>query len=167
MKMLKQQISQYTEVKLQCCQEAFPANRSLCQVKERERMMTITSGLKCLESYERYNPLELLVRMLMASLVWYSPHKKLEWRVKPQMAKRIEFRSSLSSGSAKNSKPKDIPSNRLLFWLVALVSRTNETGCGFLPTVQTQGLKWFNRQEQTEFYPLYLLPNSVPCLLRR
>nr|DAS75196.1 MAG TPA: hypothetical protein [Caudoviricetes sp.] len=158
MRTSKQQTSQSTGIRLQYCREGFPANPSQFRAKEKERMTTATSGLKCVERYERYDPLGLLVRMLMVLPVWYSPHKRLEWRVKPQMAKRIEFRSSLSSASAKNSKKKDIPSSRSLFRLVALVRHTSETGCGFLPTVQTQGLKRCNRQGQTEYYPLSLLP---------
>lgn len=38
---------------------------------------------------------------------------------------------------------------------------TEETGCGLLPTVQTQGLKRCNEKGQTEFYPMELLPTPM------
>jgi hypothetical protein len=58
----------------------------------------------------------------------------------------------------QTSKPKDIPSNRLLFQLVPSEHRTEETEFGLLPTVQTQGLKQCNKKGKTEFVPLDLLP---------
>jgi hypothetical protein len=58
----------------------------------------------------------------------------------------------------QTSKPKDIPSNRLLFQLVPSEHRTEETESGLLPTVQTQGQKQCNKKGKTEFVPLDLLP---------
>lgn len=58
----------------------------------------------------------------------------------------------------QTSKPKDIPSNRLLFQLAVSEHHTEETVFGLLPTVQTQGLKQCNKKGKTEFVPLDLLP---------
>lgn len=52
---------------------------------------------------------------------------------------------SPSTKSVQTSKPKDIPSNRLLFQLVPSEHHTEETVFGLLPTVQTQGLKQCNK----------------------
>ncbi|WP_155923454.1 hypothetical protein [Bacteroides sp. 14(A)] len=38
---------------------------------------------------------------------------------------------------------------------------TEETGCGLLPTVQTQGLKMCDEQGKTAFYPLEMLPTPT------
>lgn len=65
---------------------------------------------------------------------------------------------SPSTKSVQTSKPKDIPSNRLLFQLVPSEHRTEETEFGLLPTVQNQGLKQCNKKGKTEFVPLDLLP---------
>lgn len=48
------------------------------------------------------------------------------------------------------SKPKDIPSNRLLFQLAVSERPTEETESGLLPTVQTQGLKQCNKKGKTD-----------------
>ena len=60
--------------------------------------------------------------------------------------------------SAKTLSMQDIQSNRLLFRLVPSEHPTGETGCGLLPTVQTQGLKVCNKDGKTEFLNLELLP---------
>lgn len=77
-------------------------------------------------------------------------------------SKRITYTEkkadSPSTKSVQTSKPKDIPSNRLLFQLVPSEHHTEETVFGLLPTVQTQGLKQCNKKGKTEFVPLDLLP---------
>ena len=60
--------------------------------------------------------------------------------------------------SVKTLNEKDIPSNRCLFRLVPSERPTEETGCGLLPTVQTQGLKMCDGNGKTQFYPMELLP---------
>lgn len=77
-------------------------------------------------------------------------------------SKRITYiekkADSHSTKSVQTSKPKDIPSNRLLFQLAVSERPTEGIESGLLPTVQTQGLKQCNQKGKTEFVPLDLLP---------
>ena len=143
-------------------QEDSPANLSPSLAEERERTITATSGHRCFERYGRYTPLGSLVKTLMESRRWWSPAKSLRWDAQTIFSKRITYTErkadSPSTKSVQTSKPKDIPSNRLLFQLVPSEHRTEETESGLLPTVQTQGLKQFNKKGKTEFVPLDLLP---------
>lgn len=76
--------------------------------------------------------------------------------------KRILLRKNmLSKPSVKTLSEKDIPSNRCLFRLVPLERPIEETECGLLPTVQTQGLKMCDEQGKTTFYPLEMLPTPT------
>lgn len=143
-------------------QEDSPANLSPSLAEERERTITATSGHRCFERYGRYTPLGSLVKTLMESRRWWSPAKSLRWDAQTIFSKRITYTErkadSPSTKSVQTSKPKDIPSNRLLFQLVPSEHRTEETEFGLLPTVQTQGLKQCNKKGKTEFVPLDLLP---------
>lgn len=138
------------------------ANPSPSLVEERERTITATSGLRCFERYGRYTPLGSLVKTLLESRRWWSPAKSLRWDAQTIFSKRITYiekkADSHLTKSVQTSKPKDIPSNRLLFQLVPSEHRTEETEFGLLPTVQTQGLKQCNKKGKTEFVPLDLLP---------
>lgn len=143
-------------------QEDSPANLSPSLAEERERTITATSGHRCFERYGRYTPLGSLVKTLMESRRWWSPAKSLRWDAQTIFSKRITYTErkadSPSTKSVQTSKPKDIPSNRLLFQLVPSEHHTEETEFGLLPTVQTQRLKQCNKKGKTEFVPLDLLP---------
>lgn len=143
-------------------QEDSPANLSPSLAEERERTITATSGRRCFERYGRYTPLGSLVKTLLESRRWWSPAKSLRWDAQTIFSKRITYiekkADSHSTKSVQTSKPKDIPSNRLLFQLVPSEHHTEETEFGLLPTVQTQGLKQCNKKGKTEFVPLDLLP---------
>lgn len=138
------------------------ANPSPSLVEERERTITATSGLRCFERYGRYTPLGSLVKTLLESRRWWSPAKSLRWDAQTIFSKRITYiekkADSHSTKSAQTSKPKDIPSNRLLFQLAVSERPTEGIESGLLPTVQTQGLKQCNKKGKTEFVPLDLLP---------
>lgn len=162
MKTLPKQTSQSGTARSMFSQEDSPANLSPSLAEERERTITATSGHRCFERYGRYTPLGSLVKMLLASRRWWSPAKSLRWDAQTIFSKRITYierkADSPSTKSVQTSKPKDIPSNRLLFQLVPSEHRTEETESGLLPTVQTQGLKQCNKKGKTEFVPLDLLP---------
>lgn len=119
-------------------QEDSHANLSPSQVEERERTITVTSGLRCFERYGRYTPLGSLVKTLLASRRWWSPAKSLRWDAQTIFSRRITYTvrkaGSPSTKSVQTSKPKDIPSNRLLFQLVPSEHRTEEIESGLLPT---------------------------------
>ena len=162
MKTLPKQTSQSGTAKSMFSQEDSPANLSPSLAEERERTITATSGHRCFERYGRFTPLGSLVKTLMESRRWWSPAKSLRWDAQTIFSKRITYTErkadSPSTKSVQTSKPKDIPSNRLLFQLVPSGHRTEETESGLLPTVQTQGLKQCNKKGKTEFVPLDLLP---------
>lgn len=162
MKTLPKQTSQSGTAKSMFSLEDSPANLSPLLAEERERTITATSGHRCFERYGRYTQLGSLVKTLMESRRWWSPAKSLRWDAQTISSKRITYTErkadSPSTKSVQTSKPKDIPSNRLLFQLVPSEHRTEETESGLLPTVQTQGLKQYNKKGKTEFVPLDLLP---------
>lgn len=162
MKTLPKQTSQSGTARSMFSQEDSPANLSPSLAEERERTITATSGHRCFERYGRYTPLGSLVKTLMESRRWWSPAKSLRWDAQTIFSKRITYTErkadSPSTKSVQTSKPKDIPSNRLLFQLAVSEHRTEETESGLLPTVQTQGLKQCNKKGKTEFVPLDLLP---------
>ena len=93
--------------------EDSPASRSVKPGSKEARMMTVTSGLKCLESYTNSDPLGSLVRMCLGSSIWHSTRCLLTW------------------------KEKVIPSSRLLYRLAVSTPRTKETECSFWPTPST------------------------------
>lgn len=143
-------------------QEDSHTNHSPSLAEERERTMTAISGRTCFGRFGKFSPLGSLVRTLLESRRWWSPAKSLRWGVQTICSRRITYTErkadSRSTKSAKTLSKKDIPSNRLLFQLVPSEHRTDETGFGLLPTVQTQGLKQCNKDGKTEFMPLELLP---------
>ncbi len=162
MKTLPKQTSQSGTARSMFSQEDSHANPSPSLVEERERTITATSGRRCFERYGRYTPLGSLVKTLLESRRWWSPAKSLRWDAQTIFSKRITYfekkANSHSTKSVKTSKPKDIPSNRLLFQLAVLERPTEGIESGLLPTVQTQGLKQCNKKGKTEFVPLDLLP---------
>lgn len=114
------------------------ANPSPSLVEERERTITATSGRRCFERYGRYTPLGSLVKTLLESRRWWSPAKSLRWDAQTIFSKRITYiekkADSHSTKSVQTSKPKDIPSNRLLFQLAVSERHTEEIESGLLPT---------------------------------
>lgn len=113
-------------------------NPSPSLVEERERTITATSGHRCFERYGRYTPLGSLVKTLLESRRWWSPAKSLRWDAQTIFSKRITYiekkADSHSTKSAQTSKPKDIPSNRLLFQLAVSERPTEGIESGLLPT---------------------------------
>ena len=89
------------------------ANLSLKPGSEEARKMTVTSGLKCYESYGKSSPLGLLVKTCLGSSIWHSTRCYLTW------------------------KPKTTPHKRLLFQLAVSMPRTEETVSVFWPTPST------------------------------
>ena len=144
--MSQRQISENGEEKSMSLQEVFLVNHSLSQAKEKERMITVTSGLICSGPYMRSGPIGSLVRTLLASSRWYSPARRLKWEVSPLYSERVSL--YLKDGSNMLLKPfavilnvKDIPSSRCLYRLVPSELPTAGTGYGLLPTVTAQDYK--------------------------
>lgn len=126
------------------------ANPSPSLVEERERTITATSGLRCFERYGRYTPLGSLVKTLLESRRWWSPAKSLRWDAQTIFSKRITYiekkADSHSTKSVQTSKPKDIPSNQLLFQLAVSERPTEGIESGLL---------------QEEYQQLLLTPTAV------
>lgn len=167
MKILPKQTLVNGKEKSMSSQADFLASLSPLQVRERERMITVTSGHTCSVLYKKSDPLGLLVKTLLESSQWFSPVRRLKWEAKPLFSEKItekEYcydKNMLSKPSVKTLSEKDIPSNRCLFRLVPLERPIEETECGLLPTVQTQGLKMCDEQGKTTFYPLEMLPTPT------
>jgi hypothetical protein len=167
MKILQKQTLNSGEEESMSSQADFLASLSPSQVRERERMITVTSGRTCSALYEKSDPLGLLVKTLLESSRWFSPARRLKWEAKPLFSEKItekEYcydKSMLSKPSVKTLSEKDIPSSRCLFRLVPSERPTEETGYGLLPTVQTQGLKMCDENGKTRFYPMELLPTPM------
>lgn len=138
MKTLPKQISISGTERSMFSPEDSHANPSPSLVEERERTITATSGLRCFERYGRYTPLGSLVKTLLESRRWWSPAKSLRWDAQTIFSKRITYiekkADSHSTKSAQTSKPKDIPSNRLLFQLAVSERPTEGIESGLLPT---------------------------------
>ena len=144
--MSQRQISENGEEKSMSLQEVFLVNHSLSQAKEKERMITVTSGLICSGPYMRSGPIGSLVRTLLASSRWYSPVRRLKWEVNPLYSERVSL--YLKDDSNMLLKPfavilnaKDIPSSRYLYRLVPSVHLTDGIEFGLLPTVTAQDYK--------------------------
>ena len=90
-----------------------PASRSVRPGSDEARKMTVTSGLRCLESYTKSSPLGSLVRMCLESSIWHSTRCYLTW------------------------KTKGTKSSRLLFQLAVSMPRTDDTASLFWPTPST------------------------------
>lgn len=144
MKTLPKQTSQSGTARSMFSQEDSPANLSPSLAEERERTITATSGHRCFERYGRYTPLGSLVKTLLASRRWWSPAKSLRWDAQTIFSKRITYTErkadSPSTKSVQTSKPKDIPSNRLLFQLAVSERPTEGIESGLLPTPNAMDL---------------------------
>lgn len=167
---LQERTSADEEAKSMSLQEVFPVNPFPSQAKERERTITVTSGLTCSGLYMKSNPIGSLVKTLLASSRWYSPVRRLKWEVCPLYSERITL--CLKDGSNMSLKPsavtlneKDIPSSRYLYRLVPSVRPTGGTGFGLLPTVTAQDYKLrgpgSNQQGLPEKIRGMLLPTPV------
>lgn len=111
-----EQFAEKKSERLTCLLGASPVSHFHKQACAGERQTTATSGLKCLESFERQSPLGLLEKTLLGSSLWHSTACAMIW------------------------KRKVTKSGRLLFQLAPLGRRTSEIGFGLLPTPTLGGI---------------------------
>ena len=71
---------------------------------ETARTMTVTSGLKCSESYPNSDPLGCLVRMCLESSIWHSTRCFLTWKTSATPGKRLLFRLAVSMPHTRGSE---------------------------------------------------------------
>ena len=109
------------------------------------RMMTATSGRLCTAALTKCDPIGSCVRMLVESSRWSSRATLLKWRLRKVYSTRVTHFTDTDSkrplplnASAKTLSVTDMPSKRLLFQLVPLTRRTEETECSSLATVLLQ-----------------------------
>ena len=124
---------------LMSSQEDSPVSLFPMQESVEARMITATSGRKCLELYRKCGPLGSLVRTLVDSQRWSNPGVLLKWEMRPLFSERLtEFTDtnhetpSPLNESAVTLSQRDMMSSRLLFRLVPLEHRTAETGSSSL-----------------------------------
>lgn len=166
MRILKELILLHGKGKSTYLQEDSLVNHLASLDNEKERMMTVISGRRCLGSYERQDRAGLLARMLLESPTWFNPVVRLTWKQKVIRMKRITRKRYLSKDmsstpSAKILSVKDIPSSRSLFQLAVSERHINGIGYGsLLPTAQTQGLKVCDKDGKTRFMDLSSLPKQ-------
>ena len=75
---------------------ASHANHSVLPGSEAARLMTVTSGRKCLESYNSSSPLGLLVKMCLESSLWHSTRCFLTWKRRDMKPNVSLFRLAVS-----------------------------------------------------------------------
>jgi len=118
MKTLKKQTLQNTEERLTLFPVDSLASHTVTLGSEKARKMTVTSGQRCYELFERYNHVSLwaktLVDCLLGTTEWYSTKLLLTWKM------------------------KDMRHKRFLFQLVPRTPHTEETEFGLLPTPMAQ-----------------------------
>ena len=85
-------------------QVVSPASHSVLPGSEEARMMTVTSGRKCLESYENCGPLSSLVRMCLESSIWHSTKRLLTWKVKVTKSNVSLFQLAVSMPRTKGNE---------------------------------------------------------------
>lgn len=72
------------------------ASRSVQPGSEEARMMTVTSGRKCLELSKNSGPLGLLEKTLLESSIWRSTRRYLTWKIKATKQGRLLFQLAAS-----------------------------------------------------------------------
>ena len=132
-----QQTLPFGETVSTCSPADSLASRSASPENAKGREMTATSGRRCLELFGRFVPVgswaKTFSELFIGRTDWYSSRCALTWKMKATM------------------------SNRSYFRLVVSTLPIAGTGCGLLPTAQTQGLK-ICVEGKTVFMPLDLLP---------
>lgn len=73
------------------------ASRSVQPGSEEARMMTVTSGRKCLELSKNSGPLGLLEKTLLESSIWSSTRRYLTWKVKATKQGHFLFQLAVST----------------------------------------------------------------------
>ena len=112
------------------------ASRSASPVREKAREMTAISGRRCLELFGRFVPAgswaKTFPELLIGRRDWFSSRCVLTWKMRATKSNRSYFRLAVSTLPIAG------------------------TGCGLLPTEQTQGLK-ICVKGKTVFMPMRLL----------
>lgn len=122
----------------------FPADShaspSLLPEDAQARKMTVTSGLKCLESYKNSSPLGCLVKMCLESSIWHSTRCFLNWKMQVTPHKRSLFRLVASTPRTKE--------NDVQFWPTPSVGAALCGGTGNFKTLKKMAEKGLITEEE-------------------
>lgn len=180
MKILRQQTLPFGEEKSTSSPGDFRASHFQSQGNVKVQPITVTSGRKCLEQFERFAQngswAKTFSELLIGMEGWYSSRCTLTWKLKSTRYKRLFFQLAVSTPrtndterglllktpSAMDARSERLTKKEQRFGNSGTLAQEVQTGFiykrGLLPTVQTQGLKRCNAAGKTEFLPLELLP---------
>ena len=116
------------------------ANHSLKPGSDKARMMTVTSGLKCSESYMNSSPLGCLVRMCLESSIWHSTRCFLTWKRKVTKSRRSLFQLAVSMPRTEDTES--------LFWPTPSTGAGLCGGTGNFKTLQKMAEKGLITEEE-------------------
>ena len=116
------------------------ANHSLKPGSDKARMMTVTSGLKCSESYMNSSPLGCLVRMCLESSIWHSTRCFLTWKRKVTKSRRSLFQLAVSMPRIEETES--------LFWPTPSTGAGLCGGTGNFKTLQRMAEKGLITEEE-------------------
>ena len=183
----KQQTLPFGEIESMCCRADSPVNRSARRGKEKARKTTATSGPKCSELFDLFDPVGSWGRTFSELLIgrkdWFSNRCVLTWKRKDTRCNRSLYQlvasmprtggieHGLSQGLWKTPVASDAADRNFYVNSRGEPQLSAQAQLGFpasgkqrkgmLPTVQTQGLKMCDGNGKTQFYPVGLLP--TPC----
>lgn len=120
--------------------EDSPANRFPKLGSEEAKKMTVTSGLKCLESYENSSLLGCLVRMCLESSIWHSTRCYLTWKTSVTKGKHLLFRLAVSMPRTEESES--------LFWPTPSTGAALCGGTGNFKTLRKMAEKGLITEEE-------------------
>ncbi len=81
-----------------------PVLHSVLPGSAEARMMTVTSGRRCLELYKSSSPLGRCVRMLLVTSTWGSKMRYLTWKVRAMKHSRFLFQLAVSAPSTRDTE---------------------------------------------------------------
>jgi len=92
---LQKQTSLFTEEQFTFSAEDSHVNHTHRQESDLEKKMTVISGLKCLEQFEKFNHVGSWAKTFSALLIgmegWYSKRCKLTWKLRGTKSNRMYF----------------------------------------------------------------------------
>lgn len=121
-------------------QEDFRVSHSPKPGSDKARKMTVTSGLKCSESYTKSGPLGCLVRMCLESSIWHSTRCFLTWKRKVTKSKHSLFQLAVSMPRTEDTE--------LLFWPTPSTGAGLCGGTGNFKTLQKMAEKGLITEEE-------------------
>ena len=145
MKTSNKQISLFGEDELTSSQEDSHASHTQWQESEKEKKMRDISGRRCLERFGRFNRngswAKTFSELLIGTGGWYSMRCSLTWRL------------------------KGTKYNRMFFQLVPSTLRTEGTGFGLLPTINSCDANTANHSNNHDLKKGYLRGMATAGLL--